>query len=130
MPSRVSQKCVTNVGVSDHQLIFYTRKICIIKTGGADKYLNLHSLKNFTADYYKETYIILLVLKEMSYTNYKDTLKQVDFPNYEKVGDVNGAYSNFFQKLMTAIDKIAPYKSSWLKGNGKRNGLMARFWKN
>ena len=75
MPSRVSQKCVTNVGVSDHQLIFYTRKICIIKTGGADKYLNLHSLKNFTADYYKETYIILLVLKEMSYTNYKDTLK-------------------------------------------------------
>ena len=130
MPSRVSQKCVTNVGVSDHQLIFYTRKICIIKTGGADKYLNLHSLKNFTADYYKETYIILLVLKEMSYRNYKETLKQVDFPNYEKVGDVNGAYSNFFQKLMTAIDKIAPYKSSWLKGNGKRNGLMARFWKN
>ena len=120
MPSRVSQKCVTNVGVSDHQLIFYTRKICIIKTGGADKYLNLHSLKNFTADYYKETYIILLVLKEMSYRNYKETLKQVDFPNYEKVGDVNGAYSNFFQKLMTAIDKIAPYKSKRVKGNTQK----------
>ena len=34
-PSRVSQKGVINVGVSDHQLIFCTRKISRIKTGGA-----------------------------------------------------------------------------------------------
>ena len=39
-PSRVSQKGVINVGVSDHQLIFCTRKISKIKTGGAHKYLN------------------------------------------------------------------------------------------
>ena len=37
-PSRVSQKDVNNVGVSDQQLIF-----C--------KYLNFRSLKNFAADY-------------------------------------------------------------------------------
>ena len=52
--SRVSQKGVINVGVSDHQLIFCKRKISKIKTGGAHKYLNFHSLKNYTADYYKE----------------------------------------------------------------------------
>ena len=101
-PSRVSQKGVINVGVSDHQLIFCTRKISRIKTGGDHKYLNFCSLKNYTADYYKET------------------LKQVDFPNYENFGDVNEAYSNFFQKLMTVIDKIAPYKSKQVKGNTQK----------
>ena len=63
-PSRVSQKGAIIVGVSDHQLIFCTRKISRIKTGGAHKYLNYRSLKNYTADYYKEA------------------LKQIDFPNY------------------------------------------------
>ena len=92
-PSRVSQKGEISVGVSDNQLIFCSRKISRIKTGGAHKYLNFHSLKNYAADYYKEA------------------LKQVDFPNYTNFGDVNEAYSNFFQKLMTVIDKIAPYKS-------------------
>ena len=46
--------------------------------------------------------------------------KQVDFPNYESFGDVNEAYSNFFQKLMTVIDKIAPYKSKQVKGNTQK----------
>ena len=74
---------IINVGVSDHQLILCIRKISKIKTGGDHKYLNFRSLKNYTADYYKET------------------LKQVDFPNYENFDDVNEAYSNFFQKLMS-----------------------------
>ena len=101
-PSRVFQKGVINVGVSDHQLIFCTRKISKIKTGGDHKYLNFRSLKIYTADYYK------------------GTLKQVDFPNYENFGDVDEAYSNFFQKLMTAIDKIASYKSKGVKGNTQK----------
>ena len=44
-PSRASQKGVINVGVSDHQLIFCTRKISKIKTGGDHKYLNFRSVK-------------------------------------------------------------------------------------
>ena len=47
---------------------------------------------------------------------HKENLKQVDFPNYEN-GDANEGYSNFFQKLMIVTDKIAPYKSKWVKGN-------------
>ena len=98
-PSRASQKGVINTRVSDHQLIFCKRKISGIKTGGVHNYLNFGSLKNYTADYYKEV------------------LKQVDFQNYENFGDVNKVYSNFFQKLMTFIHKIAPYKSKLVKRN-------------
>ena len=76
--------------MSDHQLILSTRKIYRIKTGGDHKYLNFSSLKNYTIYYNKET------------------LKQVDFPDYENFGNVNDAYSNYFQKLMTIIDKIDP----------------------
>ena len=42
VPSRVSQKGVINVGVSDHQLIFCTRTISKIKIGGDHKYLNFN----------------------------------------------------------------------------------------
>ena len=101
-PSRVSEKVAIIVGVSDHQLIFCTRKISRIKTGGAHKYLNFCSLKNYTPYYYKEA------------------LKQIDFPNYKSFGDVNEAYSNFFHKLMAVIDKIAPYKRKRVKGNTQR----------
>ena len=45
-PSRVSQKGVINVGLSDHRLIFYTRKTSKFKTGGIYKYINVRSLKN------------------------------------------------------------------------------------
>ena len=53
-PSRVSQKRVINVGVSNYQLIFCKSKMSRNKTGGAHKYLNFRSLKNYTADYHKE----------------------------------------------------------------------------
>ena len=59
-------------------------------------------MKHYTTDYYKEA------------------LKQIDFPNYEHFGDVNEAYSNFFQKLMTVIDKVTPYKSKQVKGNTQK----------
>ena len=44
----------------------------------------------------------------------------LDFPNYETFDDVNFAYSNFFQKIMIAIDKIAPYRNKWIKGNTQK----------
>ena len=101
-PSRVSQKNVIDVGVSDHQLLFCTIKISRTKTGGTHKYLNFRSLKSYTVDYFKEA------------------LKQVDFPNYENFGDINEAYSNFFQKLMAVIDKIAPYKCKRVTGDTQK----------
>ena len=100
--SRVSQKGVIDVGISDHQLIFCTRKISRLKTGGIHKYLNFHSFKNYTVD------------------SYKEALKQLDFPNYETSDDVNSAHCNFPQKIMTAIDKIAPHRNIRIKGNTQK----------
>ena len=62
-PSRVSQKAIIDVGISDHQLIFCTRKNSRVKTSDIHKYLNLRSFKNYTVD------------------SYKEALKQLDFPN-------------------------------------------------
>ena len=67
------------------------------KTGGAQKYFNFHSLKNYTADCYREA------------------LKHIDFPNYKHFGDVNEVDSN-----LTVIDKIASYKSKRVKGNNQK----------
>ena len=44
-PSRVSPRNVINIDLSDHQLIFCTRKISKFKTDGIHKYINLRSLK-------------------------------------------------------------------------------------
>ena len=59
-------------------------------------------------------------MKNYSPDYYEEALKQVDFPNYERFGDVNEAYTNFFQKLMTVTDKIAPCKSKRVKGNSQK----------
>ena len=98
-PSRVSQKGVIDEGISDHQPFFCKRKISRLKTGGIH---NFRSFKNYTVD------------------SYKEALKQLDFSNCETFDDVNFAYSNFFQKMTTVIDKIAPYRNKWIKWNTQK----------
>ena len=66
------------------------------------KYLNNRSFKNYTVD------------------SYNEALKQLAFPNYETFDDVNGTHCSFFQKIMTVIDKIAPYRNKWIKGNTQK----------
>ena len=90
-PSRVSQKGFINVGLSDHQRIFCARNISRFKTGGVHKYINFRSWKNYRGDYYEKS------------------LGQLVFPNYEIFDDVSAAYSDFFQKIMTVVDKITPF---------------------
>ena len=74
IPSRVPQHGVTNVSVSDNQLIYCARKINKIKTEGVHKHINFRSFKKYTFD------------------AYKDALKKVNFPNYELFNDVDEAY--------------------------------------
>ena len=90
-PDRVSQQGVIDVGLSDHQIIYYTRKISIIKRG-THKQIRYRSLKNYLVDIYEEA------------------LVRVDFPNYLNFENINDAYSNFIQKLMRVIDLVAPIK--------------------
>ena len=109
IPSQLSQHGVINVSVSDHQLIYCTRKINKIKTGGVQKPITFHSFKRYTVD------------------TYKDALKKVSFPNYELLNDVNEAYSNLFKKIRTVIDNIAPCTTKSVKT--PNNGLIGKIQK-
>ena len=68
-PERVSQQGIIDVGLSDHQLIYCTRKFSRTKLG-THKQIKFRSLKNYTAEAYKEA------------------LGKVCFPDYENFNDV------------------------------------------
>ena len=99
-PDKVSQQDAIDVGLSDHQIIYCTRKISRIKRG-THKQIRYRSLKNYSADIYEKA------------------LVRVDFPNYSNFENINDAYSNFIQKLMRVIDLVAPIKSSRIKQNSQ-----------
>ena len=104
---RVSQQGIIDVGLSDHQLIYNNRKFSRTKIG-THKQITFGSLKNYAVEVYKEP------------------LSKVYFTNYENFGDVNKAYDDFIQKLMSVIDKLAPFKLNESKVN-RRDGLMGKF---
>ena len=66
LPERVTQQGIIDVGLSDHQLIFCTRKISRIKRG-THKHIKFRSFKHCSADFFKET------------------LTRIDFPNYQNL---------------------------------------------
>ena len=82
--------------MSDHQLIYCTRKVLHPKTN-SHKQIKICSLKNYTI----EAFHLLLL--------------NVTFPNYELFTDVNAAYTDFINKLMTVINEIAPFKEVRVK---------------
>ena len=97
---RVTQQGILNVGLSDHQLLYCTRKITRIKRGG-HKQITFRPFKNYVID------------------GYEKALIEINFPEYKKFDNVNDAYSKFIQKLMEVIDKVAPVKSKRIKRNSK-----------
>ena len=99
-PDRVSQKGITEIGISDHQLIFCNRKTLKTKTA-SHKQISFRSLRNYSA------------------VTYEEALKKVKFSNYENFVNINEAYSNFIQKLTSVIDEIGPCKTKRVKGNSK-----------
>ena len=96
-PERVSQQ---DVGLSDHELIYCTRKFLRTKLG-THKQITFRLLKNYTAEAYKET------------------LGKVCFPDYESFSGVNKVSENVIQKLISVIDKLAPFKTKGVKGNSQ-----------
>ena len=81
-----------DVGLSDHQLIYCTRKITRIKRGG-HKQIKFRPFKNYTLEGYEKAVV------------------KINFPEYKIFDNVNDAYSNFIQKLMEVIDKVVPVKN-------------------
>ena len=97
---KISQSGVLEIGISDHQLIFCTRKLNRIKSG-TTKYINFRSMKKYTKAIFLEK------------------LRTVNFPDYEDFPDANSAYSDFLSKLTDVINQVAPLKQSKVKNRSQ-----------
>ena len=87
----VTEQGTIDVGLSDHQLIFCTRKISRIKRG-THKHIKFRSFKHYSADLFKES------------------LTSKNFL----------AYDDFNQKIMFAYDKVVtPIKERRIKHNSQ-----------
>ena len=120
---RVSQSGVIDTGLSDHQLIYCTRKITRTKFN-SHKNITIRSLKNYSQEVYLEE------------------LNKINFPDCSKFTDINDAYSDFIGKVSLTIDKIATMKEIRIKNSSKewfdeeileeiekRDKLLAKFKK-
>ena len=92
---KITEKMIMK-NVIELKLYWYTR----IKRGDYKK-ITFRSFKNYTID------------------GYEKALVEINFPEYKKFDNVNDAYSNFIQKLMEVIDKVAPVKSKRIKRNSQ-----------
>ena len=112
-PERVTQQGIIDVGLSDHQPIFKTRKIYRIKRG-THKHIKFGSLEHYSADLFKET------------------LTSVNFLNYHHFNDPTEAYHDFIQKIMVVIDEVAPIKERKIKHNSQEwfDGEISKAIKN
>ena len=99
-PNRVSQQSLINVGLSDHQIIFCTRKISRSKRG-THKQIRSCQQKNYSADIYEEA------------------LGRSDFTNYHNFENINDTNSDLILKVMEVIDLVAPIRSWWIKQNSQ-----------
>ena len=59
----------------------------------------------------------MALLKNYSADIYEEGLGRLDFPNYRNLENINGAYSNFIQKVIGFIDVVVPIKSRRIKQN-------------
>ena len=91
-----SQSGIIDVGLSDHQMIYCTRKVLKPKSN-KKTYIKIRSLKHYTKE---------LLLKQLTC---------VEFPDYSIYEDVNEAYSDFTQKVSAVINAIAPMKEICIK---------------
>ena len=87
---RVSRSGVVDMSLSDHQLIYCTRRISRIKFN-AHKYIRIRSLKNYNQSLFLEK------------------LNEINFPDYSKF--------DFVGKVTSVIDQIAPMKEIRVKNN-------------
>ena len=93
---RISQHGVFDLGLSDHQLIYCTRKATRIKM-------------------HKHTFIKIRTFKNYTKQLFLDKLSKIKFPNYMEYGNINAAYSHFVEVITGIIDELAPAKEIRVK---------------
>ena len=98
--SIISQQGIIKLGLSDHDLIFCTRKVKYVKTYTHNT-LYSRSYKKYT----KEKFI--------------DKLRNANFPDYSLFDNVDKAYESFINLFSNIINDIAPIKEKSIKGTSK-----------
>ena len=93
---KISQSGVIDIDISDHQLIYLTRKLHRFKSN-THKQVKIRCLKN----YYIESL--------------NQGVSMINVPDYEYFNDVDIAYSDFIQRVTSVINKIAPFKEIGIK---------------
>ena len=93
---KISQSGVIDIGISDHQLIYLTRKLHKFKSN-THKQIKIRSLKNYSIE------------------SLNQGLSMINFSDYEYFNDVDIAYSHFIQRITPVINKIAPFKEIRIK---------------
>ena len=96
---RVTQCGVIDISLSDHELIYCTRKISGIKRG-SHKQIQFCSFKLYMVNLFEQK------------------LSKLNFPNYQNYNEINEACLDFIQKIMSIIDNVAPTKERQLCQSG------------
>ena len=97
---KVSQSGVIDLGLSNHDLIYCTRKTSMLIS-------------------HKHNEIFVRSLKRYSAEKFLEILREIVFPNYLTYTCVNDAYSDFIYRFVEAINFIAPSKKIRVKANSK-----------
>ena len=50
---------------------------------------------------------------------FEQELSKLNIPNYRKYNEINEAYNDFIQKIMSLIDKVAPIKERRVTQNSQ-----------
>ena len=106
---KISQSGVIDVGLSDHQMIYCTRKIWKQKFKD-HKDITIRSLKNYS----QEIFI--------------NSLTELKYPSYSQFTDIDFAYEDFISKTISVVDKLLRKKRFVLRA-ATRTGLTMRSMK-
>ena len=96
--NNISQSGVINTAISDHNMIYCTRKILKAKYK-RHKELTFHSLRNYSVDIYKQA------------------LEIASFPNYDNFHNPDIPYNDFINRLDYLVNAVAPFKTVRVKNN-------------
>ena len=99
-PDKVNESVVIDLGLSDHDLIYCTRKISLPKSHKVNE-IFVRSAKRYSAEKFLEI------------------LREIVFQNYLTYTCVNDAYSDFTYRFVEAINFIAPSKKDQSEGQLK-----------
>ena len=93
---KIFQSGIIDCGISNHQLIFCTRK---------------------QAKFNKHNNVFLRSLKHYTVNTFVEKLQKVNFSNYERFSCIDATNTDFLNNLMKVVNEIAPSKEIRIKNN-------------